>query len=541
MSDLPEIQFESLFEVDPVGQKLWKYHLGEKKYKEFLPRYQKMGRNAALATPLARDADRNPPQLKDNKISFHPSYQKLKELSYGAEILSLKNDPDFLKDHHAYRHRIGFSIAYYFAQTETGLFCPICMTDALGRVLELECQDMPLAQQALKHIYAKDLSQLWEGSMFLTEKQGGSDVGANRVQATQKDGKWFLTGEKWFCSNATAETSLVLARMPEENSKPVAGTKGLGLFLLLRNTPKDNHKKWAFKRLKDKLGVKSMASAEIDFFEAEATLIGGVNEGFKIMTEMVNMSRLYNSVASIAVSRRSLLEASEFGKQREAFGYKLKDLPLWRTSLADLSAETFGMIVFVFEAIKQLDLADGGDKAAAELLRVMTPIAKGLSGKLAVFAAREAMEMVGGNAYIEDHILPRLLRDALVLPIWEGTTNIQSLDLLRALKKEGADSIFKRVDQALAQAGSSEFKNQLTMRVDQLKKNLGAEPNPLELILQVGRVLTLALLFELSAQPELKEMAEAAFARIFARADMFQSLGTGEKTKASCEEALLKI
>lgn len=546
MSALPEIQFENLFRVDPVGQKLWRYYLGDQTFKEFLPRYEQMGRNAALATPLSRIADRETPRLVVDKgvekVEYNPAYVELQQLSYGAGIVGLKYSSDFLKKHSAQRHMIAFSIGYYFAQTETGLFCPICMTDALGRVMEKI--NLPIAQETLKHISSTSLQDLWQGAMFLTEKQGGSDVGANRVEAHEKNGRWFLRGEKWFCSNADAEASLVLARLPGES----AGTRGLGLFLLLRNTPSGNFKNWHNKRLKDKLGVRSMASAEIDFNDAEAFLLGGAGEGFKIMTEMVNMSRLYNSVASMAIARRAVLEASEFGKSREAFGKKLKDLTLWRSSLADLSAEVFAMQVFVFETIRQLDLFDQGNAEAGKLVRLMTPLAKALSGKLAVFAARESMELIGGNAYIEDHIMPRLLRDALVLPIWEGTTHIQALDLLRVLNKEGADIVIVRLEQAFAKSGNENLGLVIKEKIQELKISLQAltvlrgeeaERLALGLLLKFGRVLSCALLLELTTDSSLKSMAETSLSRILERHDPFQSLGVGGSREG--EEILLQI
>lgn len=557
MSSLPDIHFANLFEQDHIGQKLWSYYLGESTYKKFLPRYKAMGLNAAQATSLSRLADRNPPQLKSNSSSesepivYHDSYRELQKLSYGAEIISLKYDKKFLEEHSAQRHLIGFSIAYYFAQTETGLFCPICMTDALARVIEKMQTPSPEAEETLKHLTTSNLENLWQGAMFLTEKQGGSDVGANRVQAEHENGKWILRGEKWFCSNADAEASLVLARMPKFEGKEIEGTKGLGLFLLLRNKPAQNFKNWSYKRLKDKLGVKSMASAEIDFNGAEAFLIGGAGEGFKMMTDMVNMSRIYNSIASIAIARRAFLEAIEFGKQREAFGKKLIDLPLWRASMADLSAEVFAMQVFVFEAIRQMDLQEQGSAEAAQLLRMMTPIAKAMSGKLAVFASREGMELIGGNAFIEDHIMPRLLRDASVLPIWEGTTNIQALDLMRSFRKETLIAVMARIDRALKTPGTDEELQPLfEKRIKEFKVYLAPkmalppadlERQSLEIMNQLNRILSLTFLFEMSADNHLKTFVSAAFLRIIGRSEAFQSLGLTHSFKTDNEVELLKV
>jgi acyl-CoA dehydrogenase len=556
MTNLPLIQFKNLFEVDPTGQKVWRHYLGEKTFLELTPRYSRMGKNGALATAHAALSDKNPPQLHTHNsigervdtIEYHPSYQELQKLSYGAEIVSLKYEPAFLKKYKNNRHLIGFSIAYYFAQTETGLFCPICMTDALGRVLERH-NSHPSAQKALKHIASSDLEVFWSGAMFLTEKQGGSDVGANTVQAEEKSGRWFLTGDKWFCSNADAHAALVLARMPGEAGALKQGTRGLGLFLVLRDDPKDNHKTWLTHRLKDKLGVKTMASGEITFQKTEAFLIGGAGEGFKIMTEMVNMSRLYNAVSSNAIARRAVLEAASFGSQRKAFGQKLSELPLWRACLADLTAEHLANLFLVFEATHQMDQGDNGNSQAAQLARLMTPLSKALAGKLSVFAASEAMELIGGNAYIEDHILPRLLRDAQVLPIWEGTTNIQSLDLIRALQKEGSDVFFNFCAEALQKgqidtSSKNEIQkrlNELKMLIDKLSKITKEEMqrSSREVLEKMGRALSLCLMTQATQDESLKPICIAAIQRICAREAITSPLGGSSAQQLVASESVL--
>jgi alkylation response protein AidB-like acyl-CoA dehydrogenase len=558
MANLPQIHFENLFAQDPTGQKIWNYLLSTKTFSELQPVYSRMGRNGALATEPAAASDRNPPQLRTHSsigeridhIDYHASYYELQKLSYGSEIVSLKYDVEFLKKYKSQRHLIGFSVAYYFAQTETGLFCPICMTDALARVLERH-NSHPLAKTTLQHLTTSDLNSLWTGAMFLTEKQGGSDVGANTAQAEERDGRWFLTGDKWFCSNADAEAILALARLPGAAGELSQGTRGLGLFLVLRSQPAKNHSTWLTHRLKDKLGVRTMASGEITFQNTEAFLIGGENEGFKMMTEMVNMSRLYNAVSSVGIARRALLETMSFGLQRKAFGHSLEQLPLWRACLADLTAEFYGHLFLVFEAAKQLDQSDSGNMEAGKLARLLTPLAKALSGKLAVFAASEGMELIGGNAYIEEHILPRLLRDAQVLPIWEGTSNIQSLDLLRALQKEGSNEFFARCEAALEQhTGKPAIKMAIKSRLAQVKELLTAlatfakddqQRAAREALEKMGRTLSLCLLAEATKDNELKSICDAAIERMLMREAATSPLaGSSALHLKSTEDILLK-
>ncbi|MDH4249190.1 MAG: acyl-CoA dehydrogenase family protein, partial [Deltaproteobacteria bacterium] len=442
--NIPQPSFENLFLSDPLGP-IFFAHWSGGGWGGVRPHLEELGRRGALATPLSAVADREGPTLmthdargeRVDRILYHPAYRELEALAYGGGIVALKYDPDFLARHRALRHLAGFAGGYYFAQSEIGVYCPVTMTDGIGRVLERYAggggAQGGRIRETLSRLAERDPARLWQGSMYLTERQGGSDVGANTVQARQDpEGTWRLRGDKWFCSNVDAAAMLVLARMPE--GPP--GTRGLGLFLVLRPEPPGNAGAIRIHRLKDKLGVRSMATGEVSLEDAEGVLLAGTGEGFKAMTEMVNLSRLYNAVASVALMRRAVMEAAAYGRERHAFGTPLWTLPLWRAVVADIAAEHLGQFVLVFEAVRALDRADGGDALAGSLARMLIPIAKGVSGKAAVWAVSEAMEAIGGNAYIEESLLPRLLRDSQVLPIWEGTTNILALDTLRVVEKE---------------------------------------------------------------------------------------------------------
>jgi len=530
-SNIPRVEFTNLFAEDTVGRKFFEWWLGPA-FPEVREHFVAMGESAALAIPLSARADRDGPVLQThdargdriNRVVFHPDYHRLEELSYRRGIVAVKYEEDFLARHRARRHLVGFGASYYFAQTEMGLFCPICMTDGVARVLELYGAG-PIAKETIEHLTTRDLSRLWQGAMFLTERQGGSDVGANRVTARDENGRWFLNGDKWFCSNVGAEAILALARMPE--GPP--GTKGLGLFLVLRHRPEGNERTILIHRLKEKLGVRSMATGEVTFEQTEAFLVGGIGEGFKQMAEMLNLSRLYNAVGSVAAMRRAVLEALAYGSRREAFGRRLRDLPLWRSTMAELSAETLGAFCLAFEAVRALDRADSGEQDARRLTRVLIPMAKLLCGKLAVLIVSEAMEAIGGNAYIEESILPRLLRDCQVLPIWEGTSNILSLDVMRANRKEGSDKSFPaRVSEALAAARKEPDLEAWAWQVhERLEKDArylvaGQSPEDQERgarqwVETAGRTMTLALLLEAATHAPLKSVAIAAFRRLSAR------------------------
>jgi alkylation response protein AidB-like acyl-CoA dehydrogenase len=556
--NFPRIDFHNLFAEDPLGEAFFTHWLGATAFHDVRSHFFQLGRLAARSASASAHADRSTPVLRTHdpsgerisRVEYHPDYLLLEEASFGAGIVSIKYDEALLKHHRDHRQLVGFGAGYYFAQAESSLYCPICMTDGLARVLERWGKGGPM-KRALEHLTTQRLADMWQGAMFITERQGGSDVGQNRVSARRQGDRWLLTGTKWFCSNVDAEATLVLARQAGSD----AGTKGLGLFLVLREIPEGNHQTIAIQRLKDKLGVRSMATGEVEFQDTEAYLVAGAGEGFKAMAEMMNLARLYNAVASIAIMRRALLEALGWGSRRRAFGKRLWELPLWRAGLADLQAEFLGQFCLTFEAVRALDRADQGDERARLLWRTLVPIAKALTGQQAVFTASQAMEAIGGNAFVEEHILPRLLRDAQVLPIWEGTTHIQSLELLRLMEKERAHEVlFERIAQALEAAARGGVPAEL---VDEVTEGVALERRALEGLLTlkveqrqrearraldlVGRSLELALLCEAATSKPLAEACLAAVQRLMARLSPTAMPATQPSVElADTEEPLLR-
>lgn len=384
-------------------------------------------------TPVLKTHDREGNRI--DEIEFHPAYIEMSVAAYEAGLVWMHYDPEMRKTYGYVPYAFTLGLGYLFAQAESGLFCPVCMTDGVARVLE-KFADERLKQVFLPKVISRRFPDLYQGAMFLTEKQGGSDVGANTCKAVRTDLGWKLYGDKWFCSNAGAEAILVLAR-PEGAA---AGTRGLGLFLMPKHLEDGSRNSYRIHRLKDKLGVRSMPTGEITLEGALAYPVGRLDRGFVQMAEMINLSRLYNSVASIAIMRRATVEALAHASQREAFGQRIANLPLMTRALADLIIEQRASFLFVFEAIRLLDLVESGVGGVAEAaqVRLLTPLIKYHTARMAVWAASESMEVLGGNGYIEEYVTARLLRDAQVLPIWEGTTNIQVLDALRAARREGA-------------------------------------------------------------------------------------------------------
>jgi alkylation response protein AidB-like acyl-CoA dehydrogenase len=404
------------------------------------PQWQQTGKEAAgRMNEWSLLADKFSPELIKrnhlgetiNEIRFHPAYDELLKVAVASEMFRVKWEPSLRKQFDAEKHSLGFASGYLYAMSECGQYCPLCMTDGVARLIDIFCEEED-KQRLLPHIYTDAVKDLYTGAMFLTEKRGGSDVGANIVSATKiKDKLYHLNGEKWFCSNANAEIIFVLARTDEK----VKGTKGLSIFLVKKYLSPGEKNPMDIIRLKDKLGVRSMASAEIMLTDTVGKLLGEEFEGFKVMTEMINLSRLYNSVAALAAARRALIEAFQFLSFRELFGKNALEHALIRTKLTELASLHIANFYLVWRTIKALDNADTGNEEEKQLFRFINPLTKKWSAETGVYMVRESMELMGGLGYIEDTVMPKLMRDIMVLPIWEGSGNVIVLDMLRAMKK----------------------------------------------------------------------------------------------------------
>lgn len=411
--------------------------------------YDKLNRlgkqTASEMTELSLIADQQPPTLQKrnhygetiNRIVFHPAYWQMMRMAVQSDMFRVKWEPTLRHRFAEENQLLGFAAGFLFAMTESGIFCPLCMTDGLAYIIDRYASQSDI-DRLLPHIYTADAAEFYTGAMFLTEKTGGSDVGANQVSATHLyDDYYALNGEKWFCSNANSPLILALARTRPD----VEGTNGLSIFLVERTQPDGSPNPIEIVRLKDKLGVRSMASAECIFTDTRGKMIGKEGEGFKIMADMINLSRLYNSVAAIAAARRAIVEAYRFLQHRTTFGTIAINHSLVRHKLAELCATYTADFYLTFHAIRTLDHANSGNANARQLLRLLTPMLKRQTAQNAVYLIRESMELMGGMGYIEDGIMPKLMRDAMVLPIWEGTGNIMVLDMMRAAAKSNGMQI----------------------------------------------------------------------------------------------------
>ena len=293
---------------------------------------------------------------------------------------------------------------------------------------------------------SRDPANLWLSGQWMTELMGGSDVGDSETEALPVgDGQYSLHGRKWFTSAVIGEMALTLAR-PQ-------GGDGLALFYLETRNEDGQWNGIRVDRLKDKLGTRELPTAEIHLDGTLAIPVNGLEHGVRMITPVLNTTRIWNAVCALASMRRCIALATSYAHQREAFGRRLIDHPLHAATLADMQVEFEAAFQLVFHVTHLLGRSECGVASANELalLRLLTPLAKLWTGKLAVRIASETCEAFGGAGYIEDTGIPQLLRDAQVYPIWEGTTNVLALDTLRAIGSVGIEPLLDGADALLAE------------------------------------------------------------------------------------------
>jgi alkylation response protein AidB-like acyl-CoA dehydrogenase len=328
-----------------------------------------------------------------------------------------------------------FAMDYLLEPSMDVYSCPLAMTDGAARTL-LDLGNAALVDRAVPRLTSRDPDRMWTSGQWMTERIGGSDAGATEAVARQSPEGWRLWGTKWFTSATTAQMALTLAR-PEGNGP---GGRGLALFYLELRDEQGRSNGVELHRLKDKLGTRKVPTAELSLSGTLAVPVAGLANGVRNITTLLNVTRLWNSVAAASGMRRALMLAKDYAGRRSAFGAPLAKMPLHADTLAGLEAEAEGAFLLAFRVAELFGRREAGvaTEAEAAVLRLLTPLAKLTTGKQAVAIASEALEAFGGAGYVEDTGLPRLLRDAQVLPVWEGTTNVLSLDTLRALAVPGA-------------------------------------------------------------------------------------------------------
>ncbi|MFF4013245.1 acyl-CoA dehydrogenase family protein [Streptomyces sp. NPDC001717] len=392
-----------------------------------------LGRAAgsAQAQEWGAQANENPPKLRTHdrygnridEVEFHPAWHRLLGHAVACGLTDAWGRP---AGH--LRRAAGF---FVWSQAEAGHGCPVSMTHAAVPALrtdpELAAEWEP---RLTSHVYEEGLRPAAEkgGVLFgmgMTEKQGGSDVRANTTAAKPLDasGEYLLTGHKWFCSAPMSDGFLVLGQAPG----------GLSCFLVPRVLPDGTRNAFAIQRLKDKLGNKSNASSEVEFDGTWARRVGEEGRGVRTIIEMVAATRLDCAIGSASLMRQALTQAVHHAEHRSAFGAPLIKQPLMRNVLADLAVESEAATTLV---LRLAAAYDAGTEQERAFLRLAVPVAKYWVTKRCTPMVAEALECLGGNGYVEESGLPRLLRESPLNSVWEGSGNVQALDVLRALQRE---------------------------------------------------------------------------------------------------------
>ena len=466
---------QDFYAIDRGLQDLIRLHLDPAIRTQLEPHFQRLGKLAGgRLDEIARLADRNPPVLHardqfgrdQDWIEYHPAYREMESIAFG----------DF--QFHAMSHRAGvhgldrpmpaaakYAFQYLFVQAEFGIMCPISVSDTSIHLIRRYATPA-LKEYLLPRMLSGDLATLWKGTQFMTEKAAGSDVGQVETVARNEGGRWRLTGEKWFCSHTDAHVALMLAR-PE--GAP-GGTAGLALFACPRYLPNGERNSYRIVRLKDKLGTRSMASGEIRFESAEAYLVGDQSRGLKQMMDQVNLSRLSHGVRAASMMRRCLNEALTAARSRRAFGREIIEFPLLRRQLMKILVPAEQALSMAMLTAATMDREYAGENQAASLMRILTPLIKLRACRDNIKIATGAMEVRGGNGYIEEWVNARLVRDAHIGVLWEGTSNINAIDVVRrAVGKSGSDEALRgflaaRIEDASALPAA--YRGRLEMLLD---------------------------------------------------------------------------
>ncbi len=343
-----------------------------------------------------------------------------------------------------------FALAYLFTPSTDIYSCPLAMTDGAARTL-LDAGNPALIARAVPRLTSRDPQQFWTSGQWMTETTGGSDVGRTETKARQggDGGRWRLYGRKWFTSAATAPMALTLAR-PEGNP---SGGKGLALFYVETRDEEGRLRGIRIERLKEKLGTRKLPTTELTLEGTPAELVAGTMDGVRRMVPMLTITRTWNAVSAIALMRRGIALARDYARKRIAFGAVLAEHPLHQDTLAGLQAEFEGAFHLTFRVVELLGRQETGelDEEGARLLRILVSIVKLTTARQAVAVASEVLEAFGGAGYVEDTGVPVLLRDSQVLPIWEGTTNVLALDVLRAVgEEEAVEAVLLEVERCAA-------------------------------------------------------------------------------------------
>ena len=436
-----------------------------------------------------------------DRIEVSPLWHEAERIAATRGLVAIAYEPR----HGAHARLHQFALVYLFTPSTDIYSCLLAITDGAARAL-LQSGNQALIQRAVPHLTSRDPKYFWTGGQWMTESTGGSDVGLSETAARRDEkGEWRLYGHKWFTSATTSQIALTLAR-PEGNPKD---GRGLALFYVEARDKQGRPNGIQVNRLKDKLGTRKVPTAELTLDGAKAELVMGESDGIRNIAPMLNITRTWNAVSSVAMMRRGLALARDYARKRSAFGAPLAQKPLHVDMLAGLQAEMEGAFHLAFSVAALIGKEEAGElqPGQKDLLRALIPIAKLTAARQSVAVLSEVIESFGGAGYVEDTGIPQLLRDAQVFPIWEGTTNVLALDTLRAIQAmdglgllcQEALRLLAEVSESSLSACAESVKKALTHAEEWFKAASKAGEAQLEagarrFVLTLGRALELAFL-----------------------------------------------
>ncbi|XP_014750263.1 PREDICTED: acyl-CoA dehydrogenase family member 11-like [Sturnus vulgaris] len=517
----PEIGNQYL--EDTLLRSYLKTHLPPKVLEEVHQDLERFGnRLHTKIQPLSWECELNPPVFRQydawgqrvDHIYTCSAWRRMKEISAEEGLIAEAYERRYSNWSRLYQA----VKLYLFSSSSGGFSCPLAMTDGAAKVIESLGFPGSL-RSAFDHLTSRDPQKFWTSGQWMTERRGGSDVanGTETVARKQPDGSYRLYGFKWFTSAADSDMTLTLARIADAEGQCTQGSRGLSLFFLRVRDEEGKLNSIQVQRLKDKLGTRQMATAELWLQGARAELISAEGRGVAAISNMLNITRIHNVIGAVASMRRMISLSRDYARKRVAFGKLLKDHPLHMQTIARMEVQVRGAFLLLMEIVRLLGLAETNLASEQEqlLLRLLVPVAKLYTGKQASAVAVEAMESFGGQGYMEDTGLPVILRDTLVLSIWEGTTNILSLDVLRSLVKSQGQvmaAFLSSVQKKLELASGTEELSPAVQRtreaVGRLQQFMAGSEQALTMELaardfsySLARIYTGALLMEHAARP----------------------------------------
>jgi alkylation response protein AidB-like acyl-CoA dehydrogenase len=463
-------QLSNTFAMDEGLKQCLQQYVSEDLWQSVVPQFQQLGERAAFEMPaLAKSCEQQPPRhipfdpwgRRIDKIEVHQAWDQLKAIAAEEGIVATGYERNY-----GDRSRLVQMTLLYLYHPSSAIFsCPLAMTDGAARAIELY-GDQDLKSGAFKALTSRNPKAFWTSGQWMTERTGGSDVRLSQTAAIARGDEWQLFGTKWFTSATTSEMAMTLARP--------TGETDLSLFYLEMRDGNGNLNHMNIHRLKDKLGTRALPTAELTLDGTRARMVGEQGNGIRKISSLFNITRIYNAVCAISSMRRAIDLAKDYAHRRKAFGKKIIDLPLHLRTLTDLELRMRGCLHLVFYVADLLGKDEcGTDPEAAPILRLLTPVTKLFTAKEAIAGVSECLEAFGGAGYVEDTGLPVMLRDVQVLSIWEGTTNVLSLDLLRAMTREAAfEPFLATMHQRLEQIESGQLvsdKERLSGLLNKLK------------------------------------------------------------------------